>query len=198
VKAVYSGGATFLDSTSTPVTLFVTDYSLTSTIASFDLKRGFAIDIPLTITPLNPNYGPTIVFGCFGLPSESTCVFTPSTAPITGGPVSTSMTITTIAPSGALRDVFGRNSKLVFALLLPGAFGFLMLPLRKPGTRRLSVVGLVGVLMLSVVWWTACGGGNGFKDPGSQPTGMRPFSVTAATAGPNPIQHTLTLTMNLQ
>jgi hypothetical protein len=105
------------------------------------------------------------------------------------------MAIVTSAPTGSLKRVFGANSKLFYAMLFPGVFSVLLLPVRTRGKKRLSVAGCVG-LILSMVLWTACGNSKTVVDPGTQPIGMRQFSVTASANGQ--IQHTLTLTMNIQ
>jgi hypothetical protein len=196
VTAVYSGDATFSGSTSVPAVLFVADFAISSTVSTFDIKRGTNAFIPITVTPSIPTYGPTIVFGCYGLPSEATCSFSPATVPGTGGPVTTTMAIITAAPTASFHYDFGSKWKLFYALLFPGVVGVLLVPVRRLHKKRLSVVGSVGLLLLAIGLWTGCGNSKTVVDPGTQPTGMRQFSVTASANGQ--IQHTLTLTMNIQ
>jgi hypothetical protein len=195
VTAVYSGSATLSNSSSVPSTLFVADFSISSTVSTFDITAGSNAFIPVTVTPSIPTYGPTITFGCYGLPSEATCAFLPMTLAGTGGPVTTTMVISTTGPTASSRHGFRTKLNVIYALLFPGTFGLLIVPLRRQTRRRVAQLGFVG-LLLSIALWIACGGSKAVPDPGSQPLGARQFSVTASANGQ--INHVLTLTMNLQ
>jgi hypothetical protein len=66
--------------------------------------------------------------------------------------------------------------------------------------RRLSVVrvlSLVGVLALSTLWMSACGGSSTPRNPGT-PTGTSTVTVTATTGGATALTHNVPITLTVQ
>jgi hypothetical protein len=201
ITALYSGDGTFLPSTSAPITLFAADYTVTTATTSFNLFRGQSVSIPITITPSMPDYNPTVTLGCYGLPTEATCTFTPATVSPTGGPAVATLVLATTASNSAIHRTPANAPAALYAVLVPGIFGGIFLAgYPKASSQRLRAIAFLAVLLSSTVWWSACSGSGKMPppDPGSFPTGSIPFSVTASTGGAVPIFHTVTLTMNLQ
>lgn len=200
ISANYAGDGTFLPSTSAPLSLFAADFALSTNTTSFALNRGGSISIPVTITPSMSNYNPTVTLGCYGLPSEATCTFTPAKLAPVGGPAVATLLVATTAPSSAHQVEHPRWLTTVCALLFPCLGGLLWIGgSHRSISARTRLSALLILLSCSSLWWTACGGGSRMPpDPGSFPTGSIPFSVTANTGGASPIFHTMTLTMNLQ
>jgi hypothetical protein len=161
ISANYAGDGTFLPSTSAPLSLFAADFSLSTNTTSFALNRGGSISIPVTITPSMSNYNPTVTLGCYGLPSEATCTFTPSKLAPVGGPAVATLLVATTAPNSAHQVEHPRWLTTVCALLFPCLGGLLWIggSHRSISARtRLSV--LLILLSCSSLWWTACGGGS--------------------------------------
>ena len=169
--------------TSTPINIVVTS---TST-PSFLINNGQQTAVP-------------VMYTCTGLPSESTCNFSPSNP---SSAAALTLTISTTAPTAKLRLPLNRRQNTFFAVLLPGLFGVILtISSRKrllSGTRMLLLIALLG---LSTIWMASCGGSNSGggtpSDPGT-PTGTYTITVGAKTAGSGgaPITATPPITFKL-
>lgn len=197
----YSGDANFqpntASSTVTVTTAPAPDFSISSSPASLNVAPGQTAKAQLTVTA-NGGLSGTITFACSGLPAESTCTFNPATLTATAGQASTTtFSISTTAPSAALRDllpVTKTMTALAFLLIVPFWGG------RRRQWFRLSLV--IGVLTLSATWTLGCGGSgtssNGSTNTGS-PAGSYTVTVTAtSTSGGVTIAHTLPLSVVIQ
>jgi subtilase family serine protease len=131
-----------------------------------------------------------VTYSCVGLPSESSCNFSPST---TTSAIAVSLTVTTTAPTAKLQGPMDRASKIFYAVLFPGLFGILLTPVsrRRSGQRMLT---LIAVLGLSTLWISSCGGTSSTKDPGT-PTGSFPVTVNATTGGSAPLTSSFQFTL---
>jgi len=200
VTALYSGDSNYSGSTSAPASLFVADFSVSTSVgSSFTVQRGSVVTIPITITPAFPNYSPTISLLCFGAPTESTCSFSPATVQPAGGAVVTTMRIQTTLPTSTVRPVKSTMVALGFGLASPVLIGIIVIGRDKKILRRQTTVSLIVLLLVCVASWLGCSTVHPkAPDMGSQPLGPIPLQVTATTGGSNPIFHTVNLTMTLQ
>jgi hypothetical protein len=194
ITAQYSGDANYLASpASAAITVNVLpDFSFTAAAPSVTIASpGGSGTVMLTITG-QPGYNGTVNFSatsCAGLPSESTCSFSP--ASVTGNGSTTLTIATTAAHHASLQDsgwwTTGLGGALAGVFLLGGASR------RQAWSRLLSVMAFAFVITIA-----GCGGGGsgggGNTDPGT-PVGASTVTVTA-TSGP--ITHTATLTLNVQ
>jgi hypothetical protein len=176
----------------------VVDFTFTPPQSSLTVTRGLGAQSSLTITPAPlAGFSPTVTFACSGLPSEATCTFNPPSVSPNGAAASTMVTIQAMAPTAALERGFGRTG-LLYALFLPGLMGFVFLNRSKK--KRLAgsvrVLGMVGILALSTVWWTACGS-NRPSNPGT-PLGSSTVTVTATSSGNSPITKQVTIALTVQ
>jgi hypothetical protein len=109
------------------------------------------------------------------------------------------VTIKAMAPTAALERGFGRTG-LFYALFLPGLMGFVFLNRSKK--KRLAgcvrVVGVVGILALSTVWWTACGSNSHTPSNPGTPVGSSTVTVTATSSGNSPITKQVTIALTVQ
>jgi sugar lactone lactonase YvrE len=145
----------------------------------------------------------TMTLSCSGLPDGASCSFSPATWPLvaatpgTNNSVTSTVTITTAAPTMARRDGAGRQVVLSCVTVL------LCFCLR---SRKSFMVGLASVLVLTVVSCSAggggigSGGGSGSGSGGGTPLGGTPkgtytISITAKAAEGSSLS-TLTLTVN--
>jgi hypothetical protein len=129
-----------------------------------------------------------LTYTCTGLPSETTCNFSPSS----GESISTTavtLNIVTTAPTAQLSWPLGRSRGMFYALLLPGLFGVVLAAGARP--RGMRMLGMILVLGFSTMWLGSCGGSSSStqKDPGTTP-GTYSVVVTAATLGPTVLNST--------
>src|SRR5262249_31607265 len=126
ITAIYDGDGSFLPSTSAPMSFFVADYAISTNTTTFDLHRGESISIPITITPSDAAYNPTVTLGCYGLPTEAPCTFTPAQVVPSGGPAVATFVLATSAVRSGIRPHTARPGAL-YAMLTWGLPGMLIL-----------------------------------------------------------------------
>ncbi|MGI8771397.1 MAG: Ig-like domain repeat protein [Acidobacteriaceae bacterium] len=164
IHAVYSGDSTHAASASSADTVrteatTTPTFTLSANPGSATVAAGATATAVLTLAPSN-GFSNYVALSCSGLPLQAACNFTPvnvavgttTTPPPAGGavpPATSTMTISTQAPSGKL-SLLTRNDKgLLYAFLLPGLLGLAGLRTgRRAGVRFLAMallmVGLVG------------------------------------------------------
>ena len=136
--------------------------------------------VGLTVTPIS-GFNSAVSFACSGLPSGSSCAFTPATVTPTAGPGTTAFTVNVPFKSSALRP----NS----TPLLPGttiALALCLFGWRKRRAVRVVLLLAIGIVGLSMV--TACG---------TTPSGPTTANVTV-TATSGTISQTTTLSLTMQ
>lgn len=199
--AAYGGDVNFINSKSSAMMLTVQDFTVappssptTVTVAA----PGSSGTTTLTITP-EFGFNQVVSFTCTGLPSEAACSANSVTP--NGGPVMTTLTITTRAPAAILRPDFGGRG-LFYALLIPGLLGVMWLPRSEKGRfRRARWFGLLIGLVAMTLWLPACGGGSSStvtmpSDPGT-PAGNSTVSVVAAGMAGEP-SHSIQITLTIK
>ena len=194
VTAQYAGDSNFLPSVSTPISVtIVADFTFAPANASVSVAQGGSVSNSLTITGQS-GYNNTINFtsaSCSGLPSLTTCSFSP---PSVIGSGNTIVTLKTTAPSSAaLRGISFTGVGFVFAgVLLMGV----------PSRRLRSYAALSVVLCVLAIASVACGGGssndnnNLVSSPGT-PKGSYPIIITAKTSD-QAITHTVAFSLVVQ
>ncbi|MGC1451456.1 MAG: hypothetical protein WA830_15610, partial [Candidatus Sulfotelmatobacter sp.] len=134
-----------------------------------------------------------VTYSCSGLPSQSTCNFSPSNV---SSATSVSFTVFTTPPTTSrLRS--GGNTRIFYAALLPGLFGIMF----TVGSRRRSLggmrlLGLIVVLGFSTLWLGSCGNSSSATNPGT-PKGTSTVTVNATTGGSAPITASPVLSFTL-
>jgi hypothetical protein len=201
IIADYAGDTNYSSSASAVIIINVTapDFSIAFSPSVVNISSpGAKANTALTVTGAN-GYNGSITFSaasCTGLPSESSCSFSPAT--ITGNG-STTLTVLTTAPSSLVPA--SRHIDIGSWRKTPGAlrfilFGFALLTLGVRARRRgWNLAGTVLVLALLVVN-AACGGGGagGLRNPGTPMVQNQTVTVTA-TSGTT--THTFTFTLNV-
>jgi subtilase family serine protease len=195
VTATYNG--TFATSSSSAVAVTVTPptYTLSTNVATVAVVAGASAQATLTITPGN-NFPQSITLSCTGLPSESSCIFSPTSVAPNGAAVTDSLSIKTTAPVARLNPPFERGGGIFYALLLPGLLGIFVSGGSKRAVRRMRLLSLMIVLGFSTLWLGACGNSSATKDPGT-PKGTSAVVVTATTSGANPVTKTVTINLTV-
>ncbi|HEY7352406.1 MAG TPA: Ig-like domain repeat protein [Terriglobales bacterium] len=187
ITAQYSGDANYQASSAAPISVGVEpDFTFAAGNASVSVSRGSSVTDSFTITG-QTGYNGTINFtsaSCSGLPSLSSCSFSP--ASVTGNG-STTLTVKTTAPtSAALHPFRWTGMGFVFAgVLLMGTQKNRLMGTQK--NRRFTVGSMSVLLFCLALGSTGCGGGGnggnggGGGQPGT-PTGSYTVVVTAATS----------------
>ena len=200
IVANYSGDTNYSSATFT-ISQQVTpgpDFSVSFAPATVNVSSpGSSAATMLTVSGSN-GFNSQVAFSatCAGLPSESSCSFSPTMVAVGG---STTLTVSTTAPSSLVPvshriDIGGwRRTPGALRLLL---FGLVLLALGIQARRhRWNLAGTALVLALLVVN-AACGGGGGggVKNPGTPMVQNQTVTVTA-TSGTT--THTFTFMLNV-
>jgi subtilase family serine protease len=199
--AAYGGDVNFINSKSSVMTVTVQDFTValpsnpTTVTVSAPGDKGTTT---LTITP-EFGFNQAVSFSCTGLPSEASC--SASSVTPNGGPVMTTLTITTTAPSARLWPGTGGSGPF-YALLIPGLLGVMLLPVGngKGRLRQARLLGLIVGLVCVTLWLPACGGGTSTPpvppNPGT-PVGSSTVSVVAAGTNGAP-SHAVKITLTVK
>ena len=183
MSAIYSGDRNYGSSTAPPTIVNVkSDYILAANSNLITIPNpGGMGNLTLTINAVN-GFNGSVSFSCAGLPSMSNCQFNP--ASVTGSG-STSVTITTAAPSPAALLMPGNSSKGLDGWWVSGSVALAAIFLLGiwPRQRLLSFV-LFACFLTAV----GCGGGS------SVPSNVPPPSPPPSNPGTSPGTYTVTVT----
>jgi Pro-kumamolisin, activation domain/Bacterial Ig-like domain (group 3) len=174
-----STGGTSSSISTIQITLTVTGvpgFSLAPSVPTVTVTPGQSGSANITVTPTN-GFSQALTYSCVGLPSLSSCAFTPNNTAQT----TVVLSVTTTAPTTAkvVRPFGGMG--IFYAALLPGLGIFLTSRKRRRG--MLGALLMLGLLTLCV----GCGGsasstGGGTSNPGT-PAGSYTVTVNATTGG---------------
>jgi hypothetical protein len=203
LTATYSGDANYTSSTSSAISVTAVAFQIVLSTSSLSIAAGQSGQAVLTITP-GADFHETVSFSCAGLPLEATCGFKPASVTPNGAAITTTMTITTTAPAARLmHSLLGRGSGPLYALLIPGVMGLVLVGHRKQGVRGMRLLGLVIILAFLTLSIPACTGGDsnsrggsGSNNPGT-PAGTSTVTVTAATMGSTPLSYQVPITLTV-
>ncbi|WP_433975487.1 FG-GAP-like repeat-containing protein [Tunturiibacter lichenicola] len=200
VTANYAGDAANLASASSALTVTVAapDFTLSASPAAATIAAGQSAMTTFSVAPLG-GYSGTVTFSCGTLPLGAACTFAPaSVTPASGATATTTLTITTTAPTTALLPRL--------TLPLHGiAFASLVLLVFSPHrlrkfSRRLMRASLLTVLLaaglLSLVGCSSSPKNPTTTNPGT-PAGLQTITVTAADSA-GKLSHTATFQVTVQ
>jgi hypothetical protein len=167
-----------------------------SSPAFLNVADGGTATAMITLTPIN-FYSGTVTFSCGGLPLDVTCAFAPATlTPLGNAPLTTTVTVTTAAPHGALRMPAGANpnqgrTSLLACLTGMGLFGLLLSgDWKNKRNRRVGI--LLGILVLGMMFSLV--GCSSSSTPGT-PIGAQTIQVTGT--GSDGTTNAVSLTINV-
>jgi hypothetical protein len=199
VTASYAGDVANLGSASTPVTVTVAapDYTITASPSSATIKAGQSATTTLTVTPLG-GYTGTVKFSCGTLPTGVACNFAPSSVTPSTGSATSTLTITTTAPTTALlRNLSGPLQGIAWASLL-----LLTLSPRRIFrlNRRLARASLLTLLLaaglLSFSGCSSSSPSNPVTNPGT-PAGVQTITLTTTDSSGN-LSHAINFQVTVQ
>jgi hypothetical protein len=194
-----NGGVTASQPTST-VQITVSDFTNTASPTSATISAGQTASYTVTIASKFGAFTNPVSLACSGLPSLGQCVFSPASVTPGSTSVASTLTISTTAPS----SVFPLNepripSAPIFVLWFGVALAFAGMAIfsRNSGRKRSFVVASSALLICIVLPIFSCGGGGGgggIHNPGT-PKGTYLVTVTGSS---NQLQHSATVTLNVQ
>jgi hypothetical protein len=177
------------------------DYDINPSSKTATVKQGQPANFTLTITPQN-GFNQAVSFACAGLPTGASCSFSPVSVTPNGSPVTTTLTVTTMAPSSRAALSGPKSNWLIVQggatiaamLLLPGAF-------RKKPHQRSAVLAVISVLLAVVFLSAGCGGGGSSTSGSGTPVGGTPFGTSqftvSSSANSGTQRHDITLSINI-
>jgi hypothetical protein len=153
LHVLYSGDATHAASASAANTVraeatTTPGFALSASPSNATVPAGGTATSILTLTPSN-GFSNYVALSCSGLPLQAACNFNPVNVAVGATtPGTTTMTISTQAPSGTLSLLMHGDRGLVYAFLLPGLLGLAGLGAgRRASVRFLAMVLLMGSLV---------------------------------------------------
>ena len=187
---------------SNALTLAITDFSLSASPASATVQSGQAASYTVTVTPQGGSFDNDVSLSCSDLPTLTSCSFSPASF-IPGATDATStLTVSTTAPSAYLVPPFGlRDDAPLYALWLglPGLSLFAVCLAGQESKKRKLAVSFSLVLLLALLTLlAACG--DGMQAPPAQPrpgtpTGTHSFKITGTSGS---LQRSATATLVVQ
>ncbi len=199
VSAEYTGDAELLPGFSSKTVIVGNpggDFIIDASPATATIKAGQSATFTITISPVN-GLNSAVTFACSGLPAASSCSFSPASLTPGAGPVSTTLTITTTAPSSAAVPLAGLHPWTFAAWPVAMAFGLFAVSIgnRSKRVRRASLAFCALALCFCVV---SCGGGGSSTTPPppniGTPPGTSSVTVTATSATSHSAALTVTVT----
>ncbi|AXC09436.1 Multicopper oxidase [Acidisarcina polymorpha] len=202
ITAAYAGGGNFGASTSTAIPVTITapppaDFSVAAAPTTLTMAPGGTGMSTVTISPLN-GFNSAVTFACTGLPTASTCTFSPASVTPNGtAAITTTVTINTTAASAKVLPLLPSNSGPLYALVLPGIGALLGLGrLRRRLPAPLQRTAIATAALALGLGIGACGSGATMSSPqnGGTPAGTSTVTVTATSGA---TAHTAALTLTI-
>jgi hypothetical protein len=199
LQATYGGDATFPQATSPTLVEDIRaslpgDFTVNVSPQSATMRAGQTATFTITVNPVN-GLNSSITFACSGLPAASSCNFSPASLTPGGSPVSTTLTITTTAPSSAAVPIAGLNPWTFAAWPVAMVLGLFLVSIgnRSKKVWRWSLTFGATALACCLV---SCGGGNSTPPPNNPgtPSGTSSITVTATSATSHSAALTITVT----
>ena len=180
------------------VRITVSDFSVATPQPSASVQPGQPANYTISIASQFGAFTNPVSLVCSGLPSLSSCLFSPSSPTPGSGSTTSTLSISTTAPSFVF-PMFSpkRPSALFFALWLGLLFVLALttIAIKKSGRKLFAELVIDVILILVMSALVACGGGGGgSKNPGT-PAGTYTVTVTGSS---NQLQHSTTVTLNVQ
>jgi hypothetical protein len=186
VTAVYGGDSDFTGSTSPAVIENIMDFTEAASPSSASIKAGGSATFTLTVTPLG-GFNGTVSWSCSQLPAEAQCTFAPQSVTPNGAAATTTLTITTTAPSAARAPSPMRRNTFPLYASLAGAMGMIWLAAsgRKRGSVKRSLLMVLLTLCVLAILVSCGGGGGSMGSPGNPgtPLGTSTIVVNASSGG---------------
>jgi subtilase family serine protease len=183
----------------------IPNFQLSVEPSSVTIAAGQSGTAMFTVAPQN-GFDSQVSFSVTGCPTEAICTFNPTSVTPQSGAATSTLTITTTAPSATMQFPFVPSHRPIYAFLFPGlAMAMTTMFGMAVGRRRaLYGVRLCGLLVILTVapGLISCGGGTGTGgitgggNPGT-PAGPYTVSVSATTSGSGTLSQAATLSITI-
>jgi len=181
------------------VALNVIDFSLSAATGSQTITAGATANYSLTVAPLpvSGSFPNLISFACSGLPTRSTCAFSPNTLTPGGNTSNVMLSIGTSTAAASLRADSRTPAGPMYALWLPLASVFVLGSVSSIPRKRKASRGIAMLALLTLWFVVGCGGGGTSSPPPQPGTPPGTYSImVTATAGS--LSHTATVGLTVQ
>lgn len=177
------------------------NFTLSVSPQSATVRRGQSANYTVTLTPQN-GFSTAVSLSCSGLPSGTSCSFSPNPVTPAGAPANSTLKIATASSSAFLTP--HRVQPPIYAIWVPFSllaligFGAVQGSREKRGQRFLLLLFLLVLLALPGV---GCGGGSSVSESGSSrgQTGTPAGTYTVKISGPSDsIRRSTTVTLVVQ
>jgi FG-GAP-like repeat len=163
------------------------EFSLGTAPTSGTVAPGASATTTVSVTP-SGGFASGVALSCSGLPSNASCVFSPTTVTPSGTAATSTLTITTTAQSasagGPARLLFGSPGMLLAMVLLPAL-------VRR--SHRLVPRSAVAACAVVCLLLASCGGGGGNTGTGVGSGGSSSSGSGSGSAGTTPGSYTITI-----
>jgi N-acetylneuraminic acid mutarotase len=165
------------------------DFSVASSPSSMTISHGQGGITSISIAPLN-GFNSAVSFACTGLPTGTSCSFSPSTITPAGASASTTLTIATSANTTARH----RNKLPTFPIAAVTC-ALACLGLKK--RRRVYTLMFVAIGAVALALPSACGSGSS-SGSGGGGSAIQPItSIVTVTAASGTLQHSTTISLTV-
>ena len=173
------------------------DFAFSASPASLTVTAGSSGMSTLTVTPAN-GFNQPVTFTCSGLPSQSTCRFSPASVAPSGAAVTSKVTIATTATTTSMNEPSMPgpfSSHMTIALAGVFACFFSLGGIRKRRNRWLSLF----VLIAGLAVLAGCGGSSKMTTMQGTTPGTYTVTVTATSgSGTSALSHSATVSLTVQ
>jgi len=171
------------------------DFQVSVAPTTLTIVAGQSGTATFTVTPEN-GFNSAVSFACSGLPSEATCAFNPTSVTPNGKAITSTLTVTTTAPSSALLSLPEFSQPFAYAALVPVLVLLLAFTVKRKATPSFKLASLLLLLAATCILASCNSGTKTVANPGT-PAGNSTVSVSAATSGAGAITHGATLTITI-
>lgn len=195
-----SNGGAILSLPANTVQIAVSDFTLKSAQPSASAPAGKSATYTINVSSKFGDFTNPTSLACSGLPSLSSCSFSPTSVTPGSGTAISTLTISTTAPSSLVRIVpHGKPGTPLYVLAL-GLIVLLAAVLGRKSRRKLGYCVASGALFISfLASLVACGGSGGGSATGSSHPGTPAGSYTVTVTGSsNQLRHSTTITLAVQ
>lgn len=196
IKAIAAATGFSNSTVATAAYTFNPDFQVTVNPTTLTIVAGQSGTATFTVSPVN-GFNSAVSFACSGLPSEASCSFNPASVTPNGAAASSTLTVTTTAPSAALRWPIPTSPRPTYAVL------FLVLAVilgivtrRRDAFCRVPLLATL-ILLTVATCLASCGGGNNSSSNPGTPLGTSTVFVSASTSGAGALNHSAGLTITI-
>ena len=200
VRAMYNGDGSNAPSpmsAATTVTVIQPSFTLAPAVETYSVAQGSSVTATINLTAQD-GFNTPLTYSC-SVPAAATGATCTGPSGSTAA-TSVSFQIKTVAPSFALNRAVDRDSRIFYAVLLPGLLGIMFAVSSRQGSLRgRRMLGMILVLGVSTMWLESCGGSNNSSTAtGGTPKGTYNVTVTATTGGAVPATGSTTFRLTVQ